>query len=279
MTRRRIAVLLSVLASFSVGACGGLGTGSTSTDTHGARVEHFELRSRAVRRTLRETVVTPEGSSGRGRGLLVFLHGRGGDEDAELDEPMFAALRRLGARAPVIVFPNGGEGSYWHDRRTGQWGRYVLGEVIPEALRRSHADARRVAVGGISMGGFGAYDLARLDPQRFCAVGGHSPALWVDGGESAPGAFDDAQDFARHDVIGAVRGAPTTFRPLRVWLDAGTGDPFDKGDRAFAAALQSGGAPVTVHRFPGGHTHDYWESHWRDYLPFYAAALAGCRRG
>lgn len=77
MTRRRIAVLLSVLAS-SVGACGGLGTDSTSTDTHGARVEHFELRSRAVIRTLRETLVLPEGSSGRGRGLLVFLHGRGG---------------------------------------------------------------------------------------------------------------------------------------------------------------------------------------------------------
>jgi S-formylglutathione hydrolase FrmB len=54
----------------------------------------------------------------------------------------------------------------------------VLDEVIPKALTVLHADPRRVAIGGISMGGFGAYDLARLDPGRFCAVGGHSAAIW-----------------------------------------------------------------------------------------------------
>jgi S-formylglutathione hydrolase FrmB len=49
--------------------------------------------------------------------------------------------------------------------------------VIPQVTRRFGTDRRRVAIGGISMGGFGAYDLARLNPGRFCAVGGHSPAL------------------------------------------------------------------------------------------------------
>lgn len=276
MARRHPAPVLVLLAALALGACGGAGT---TSDTHGARVEHFELSSHAVGRKLRETLVIPAGAADRPRPLLVFLHGRGGDEDAELDETMFAALHRLGARAPVIVFPNGGEGSYWHDRKGGAWARYVLDEVVPEALRRSKADARRLAVGGISMGGFGAYDLARRNPGRFCAVGGHSPALWVQGGETAPGAFDDADDFARHDVIGAVRSSPGTFGSARVWLDAGTDDPFDPGDRALLAALSAGGAPVTVHRFPGGHTHDYWASHWRDYLPFYGAALDACGRG
>lgn len=32
-----------------------------------------------------------------------------------------------------------------------------------------------------------------------------------------------------------------------------------------------------LHTAPGGHTHDYWMSHWQDYLPFYAAALRRCR--
>ena len=278
MARRAIAVVSCVVALVAAGACGkGEGSGG---DTHGARVEHFHLASRAVGRRLRETLVVPGGASGRERRpLLVFLHGRGGDEDSQLDDAMFAALRRLGARAPVIVFPNGGEGSYWHDRRQGRWGTYVLSEVIPEALRRSHGDPRRVAVGGISMGGFGAYDLARLDLRRFCAVGGHSPALWTDAGQTAPGAFDDAEDFSRHDVIGALRGNPGAFGSARVWLDAGVDDPFDPGDRAFVAALGPGARGVTVHRFPGAHTHDYWASHWGDYLSFYAAALATCGRG
>jgi S-formylglutathione hydrolase FrmB len=40
-----------------------------------------------------------------------------------------------------------------------------------------------VAIGGISMGGFGAYAIARLDPGRFCAVGGQSAALYPGTGD------------------------------------------------------------------------------------------------
>ena len=88
-------------------------------------------------------------------------------------------------------------------------------EVIPTVVRRFDIDPRRVAIGGISMGGFGAYDLALLHPERFCAVGGHSPALWLEAGETAPGAFDDAADFERNDVVGMVRGNPDAFAGIR----------------------------------------------------------------
>jgi S-formylglutathione hydrolase FrmB len=76
----------------------------------------------------------------------------------------------------VVAFPDGAEDKYWHDRDSGAWGTYVLDEVIPQVAERLHTDDR-VAIGGISMGGFGAYDLAQQSPRRFCAVGGHSPAL------------------------------------------------------------------------------------------------------
>jgi S-formylglutathione hydrolase FrmB len=62
------------------------------------------------------------------------------------------------------VFPYGGEDSYWHDRASGEWGEYVMREVIPEAVRRMHADPRRIAIGGLSMGGFGSYDLGLAHP-------------------------------------------------------------------------------------------------------------------
>jgi len=158
------------------------------------------------------------------RPLLVFLHGKGEDQDSNLDDAMFAALARLGSRAPDVVFPYGGADSYWHDRAGGAWGSFVVNEVIAQALSRLHADPKRVAIGGISMGGFGALDIARVHPGRFCAVGAHSAALWVSGGESAPGAFDDAQDFARHDVIAAAR-AGDPYRGAAVWIDVGTDDP------------------------------------------------------
>ena len=176
-----------------------------------------------------------------------------------------AAWRRLGDDAPVVAFPDGGDASYWHDRRGGRGGRYVTGEVLPRVLKTSGADPARVAIGGISMGGFGAYDLARRNRGRFCAVGGHSPAIWTASAQTAPGAFDDAADFGRHDVVAAARRG--AFRGMKLWLDAGSRDPFRPGDAAFARA-----AHTKLRTWPGGHDGAYWDARWRSYLRFYVTA-------
>jgi len=108
-------------------------------------------------------------------------------------------------------------------------------------------------------------------PRRFCAVGGHSPALWRTGGETPAGAFDDAEDFARHDLFGdPARGrAP-------VWIDVGTDDPFLDAARGYAQLLQRHGRQVTLHVTAGGHDRVYWKRHLDEYLRFYADALARC---
>jgi pimeloyl-ACP methyl ester carboxylesterase len=90
---------------------------------------------------------------------------------------------------------------------------------------------RRIAIGGLSMGGFGAYDLARLNPERFCAVGGDSPALWLNREESAAGAFDNAEDCARHNVTQTAMESPNPYPGARLWIDVGSEDPFKSADR------------------------------------------------
>ena len=237
----------------------------------GLKVEDLTVASRAVQEDMAVKVVVPEGGAA-GRPLLVFLHGRGGDEGSYLHDPLLHAIGALGDRAPVVAFPDGAEDKYWHDRDSGDWGRYVTAEVIPQVAERFGTDRDRVAIGGISMGGFGAYDIAARHPRRFCAVGGHSPALWRSGGETAPGAFDDAEDFAAHDVVAEANA----LDELPVWLDAGDKDPFRPGDEAFAQALEIVGADATVQTWPGGHDGDYWDAHWRDYLRFYARQLGRC---
>jgi hypothetical protein len=170
----------------------------------------------------------------------------------------------------VVVLANGGDHSYYHDRADGRWGSYILREVIPSAVRRYDLDGRRVAIGGFSMGGFGAFDLGRF--RAFCAVGGHSAALWRTGGETPAGAFDNAEDFARHDVIGAVRTNPRVYRRARIWIDVGTEDPFRSADTELAALLPK--ARFRVWR--GGHDVSYLDGHAAEILDFYATALEAC---
>jgi poly(3-hydroxybutyrate) depolymerase len=275
---RRRATSLGLLALALATYFGLRATILSPTDTHGAEVESLTVHSRALAEDQPVNVVLPGAPSpGARRPLLVFLHGKGGTVDSYTDdEAFFEALARLGRRAPIVAFPEDDGDSYWHDRATGNWGTYVVDEVITEVTRRFDADPERVAIGGISMGGFGAYDLALDHPGRFCAAGGHSPALWLRAEDTAPGAFDDAEDFETHDVLGTLDADPGAFGPIPIWNDYGSEDPFGISDVALAETLEAAGADLTAHRWPGAHDRSYWDRHWRAYLGFYAAALADC---
>ncbi len=247
-----------------------------SRETFGARVRTKEIDSRLLERTMPVKVVVPKGAPSKDRGLVVFLHGRDEDERSYLIEPMFEALSGLRTRAPVMAFPSGGDSSYWHNRSSGEWASYVLEEVLPAVVERFDIDPDKIAIGGISMGGFGAYDIARLAPDRFCAVAGHSPAIWKTAGEAADGAFDDAADFAANDVI-TIAGSPARpYAGLRLWLDAGTEDPFLDADSALEEALRSSGSMPVVRGSTGGHDNDYWNGNWDEYLGWYARSLRQC---
>src|SRR3954447_8693203 len=176
-------------------------------DKHGASLRRFTVKSRLVGRSLHEIGVVPAGlATGERRPMLVFLHGRGTGPGSSLSGEVYAGLARLGKRAPVVVALDGGDHAYWHDRHDGRWGTYVLKEAIPAAVRLLPVDSSRVAIGGISMGGYGAFEVARHARRgRFCAIGGHSPAFWLSAGQTAPGAFDDASDFRRHDVYRYIK--------------------------------------------------------------------------
>jgi pimeloyl-ACP methyl ester carboxylesterase len=199
-----------------------------------------------VHRDLHEIRVVPQRHA---NWTLVLLHGRGSSPASWLDQRFFDALHSLGRRVPVVLLLNGGDHSYWHDRADGKWGTATLAQL--------HG---RVAIGGISMGGFGALLLG--SKARVCAVGAHSPALWLRGGDTPAGAFDDAADFAHNDLL----AHPPHYR-APVWIDVGTQDPFHDAAVEYAHEIHA-----QLHVWPGGHDHSYWSAHMRSYFQFYARA-------
>ena len=91
-------------------------------------------------------------------------------------------------------------------------------------------------------------------------------------GETAPGAFDNAADFSRNDLIRLARArGRKPWGDARLWLDGGTADPFRAADERLATALH-----IRMRHWAGGHDGNYWPAHYKRYLRFYADALAAC---
>ena len=247
-------VLLGVSLAAVALCLSACGSGSSKQDlAPPPKVTNFALQSKLMGRQLYEQLITPAGG-GAGRALLVFLHGYGAAPSDTLSPAFVMALRRLGDRAPVVLLPEGDTG-WWHDRDEGPWGSYVLREAIPAALTRSGANRDRVAIGGISMGGF-------------CAVGGHSPAVLTR--DEFGFGFDNAADYAPHNLLSLARKQSLYDAP--VWIDVGNHDDLRPASAKLARELDADGADVSFHVWPGAHDGQYWDAHFADYLRFYAAA-------
>jgi enterochelin esterase-like enzyme len=240
----------------AVAAVAGCGGGSSYHSTRSAKLVRFTLHSRLTHSDLHEILVVPPRHS---RWMLVLLHGYHAGPSQFLTQPLFDTLAALRTRAPDVLLLDGGADSYWHNRADGRWASMVLREAIPAGTARTHVG--RVAIGGISMGGYGALLLASRD-RGFCAVGAQSPALWPSPGETAPGAFDDAEDYDRNDVF-KLRS------PHPLWIDLGASDPFRTATLAYARR-----AGVRAHIRPGGHDAALWNSFTPQFLRFFASACA-----
>jgi S-formylglutathione hydrolase FrmB len=183
--------------------------------------------------------------------LVVALHGRGGDADGPFDG---IHLERHVARTGLAVASVDGGGYYWHARKSGiDTGQMVVQDLLPLMARNGVATGR-IGLIGWSMGGYGALLLAsRLGPRRVAGAVGVSAALWQSPGDSAPGAFDDADDFRRHDVF----AARDKLRAIPVRLDCGSSDPFIVANRAFARGLPHARATFDE----GAHNDKFWVPH------------------
>lgn len=261
LTRRAvIGAAAGAGAALALGGCGADLPTLPRPDTPGLRIESG-------------TVTTPLAAGGKAGWQLtipehpvavaVALHGRGGDAHNWADLLDAAAHARRTRLAIAAI--DGGE-TYWHPRRDGtNTEKLVLDTLFGIAAEHGIATTR-VGFTGLSMGGYGALYLAtRLPRRRVVGVAVMSPALWRQAGDSAPGAFDDADDYRAHDVWTDPRRA--ALRALPVWLAVGDADPFAAATHAYADVIRPAGTSFG----PGGHDVEYWNAHWGAGLDVLAA--------
>lgn len=216
--------------------------------------------------------------------VLYMLHGAGGDytEWPRYGLPGVAdSLIASAEIAPVIIVMPEGDLGYWVNGLSGTgeaWDDYVTHDLLPhiEAKYRTNATPASRAIGGISRGAFGAFDLALKHPGLFGALGLHSPAL---------GEYIDLQDpaipeerFAEFDPIALARSEDLSVLPAAIYLDIGLEDDWLPGVQLLHAILVAREVPHFFEEFEGGHSSVYWESLESTYLRFYDAALRGVGR-
>ena len=135
----------------------------------------------------RYVVYVPNGyQADRPSPAILFLHGageRGSDNRLQLDVGLGPYLKARNGSFPfVVVFPQCED---MHSRLLGGWtaespdGQRAL-KILDQATRDYQLDAKRTALIGWSMGGYGAWSLAAAAPEKFSAVvalsGGGNPA-------------------------------------------------------------------------------------------------------
>jgi S-formylglutathione hydrolase FrmB len=219
-----------------------------------------------------EILLPPGHPDPAGLPVCLALHGRTGNHRTAVSglhlDRALASVVKTGSAPFAIVAMDGGDHTYWHRRADGDDPQAMLTDELLPRLGAMGMRTSRFAVIGWSMGGYGALLLAEtLGRSRVAFAAADAPALWLHPGDSAPGAFDDAEDFRRHDVFaGRDRLAGI---PVRVVC--GRSDPFLVATKAFVADVPDlAGADYPA----GGHDDKVWSATAVDQLRPMAAALA-----
>ncbi len=227
----------------------------------GDRLDEFGFASAALGREMKTRVIRP--ASGEDRPVLVLLHGRGRHRNSllELDDARTALLA-----ADLWVFLPDGEDGWYLDSPVDPGARYAayLDELLAEIARRYPLppDARRWAVAGWSMGGYGAVSLAQRRPERFGAVAAIVGLLDFPREETLPAGRNYAVPIAR---FGADREVWRRHNPIhrigalrdKAILLITAEDAFDRVmNENFSAALTAAGQPHRLVLLPGAHTLD-----------------------
>jgi enterochelin esterase-like enzyme len=218
------------------------------------------------------------GTAGRRYPVLYMLHGWYGKNDEWLAYGLFDIADQqihAGAFPPlIIVLPQGDNGYFVNNAGDGpRWGDYMGRDIVrhvDNSYRTLRSPSAR-AIGGLSMGAWGALFQAFSHLNEFGVVGAHSPSLHPDDGTLA--FLGTGEEFKAKDPLHLAAILPGLER-LHIWLDVGDDDPFVDQASELHQILLDRGIEHDFHIFVGQHASEYWQEHVLDYIRFYGHALA-----
>lgn len=217
--------------------------------------------SPALGRHVTYSVILPEEQEGEAP-LLYQLHGRTDDHTAWLK---LSNLVMHAREYPfIIVLPDGGV-SFWRNYSAREhYETFVVDDLDRHVRRTFRVRPGKAAIGGLSMGGYGAMALGLKYPDRFASIWSHSSAFYsADRFRSFDVPPDDPEEMDIYQLAARVKGRPDL--PV-IGFDCGRDDFLLEDNRRFHRHLEKLGIPHTYKEHDGGHTWSYWDLHVREAL-------------
>jgi S-formylglutathione hydrolase FrmB len=237
------------------------------------QMQDVTFRSAALGRDMTYRVYLPaEIAAGQKLPAIYLLHGGGGGFQ---NWSNYSDVGSYAARGYVLVMPDGGA-SYWVNAAGGaqeRYGDFLTTDLIADVERRFPVatDRSSRAVVGVSMGGYGAVELALTRPDLFAFAGGISPAVDVPARkfnwrrywqskrfEQTFGADGSATRRAADPFV-LVKTADPAKTPY-LYITAGEQEAMLEPIRRFAGMLKHGGYASEFHTKPGGHDWNEWDA-------------------
>ena len=258
-----------------------------------SRAQCKEVPSAILKRSVNYCVILPPGYDADASTrfpVLYWLHGYGDNERTLVISDGWDMLEHAWEQGQIgrfiVATPDGGD-SFYVNSRDGEvaYEEFFIKEFIPEIEKRYRAVGKPQgrAVGGFSMGGYGALRFAFKYPKMFASVAVHSASLdenrnsgitSTGGMLRAYGVPFDVGYWKQNMPFAFVR-AVKNFGKLQIYFDCGTEDGFGltAGAQALHDLLVSKKIPHEFHLYPGNHSWDYVEEHFGESLAFQSRAL------
>jgi predicted peptidase len=128
------------------------------------------------------------------------------------------------------------------------WSKEVLTNLLDETIQKYHTDTNRVYLTGLSLGGFGTWDLALACPEKFAAV------IPIAGGGNDLPIILARLGYCTPQYVAALKSLP-------FWAFHGGKDgavPHEESERLIASLKALGVAEAKVTIYPDA-THNSWE--------------------
>lgn len=229
------------------------------TEKHAEVAESGQFMKRTVMvygepRTYQVFVPKHRSSSGSRHPVILFLHGsgeRGSDGESQTNAGLGPYVRAHADDFPaIVVFPQVPENGEWMGSNVD-----MALAAMDAASKEFNGDPTRTYLTGLSMGGYGTWEVALKAPGRFAAL------VPICGAVKAP---SDERALFVTGVANAADPYAALAKKLRhvpVWIFHGALDDVvpTTDDRKTFAAFKSLGADVQYTEFPDAN-HNSWDA-------------------